>query len=210
MIQSEKLLFIGYLSLFMKKIILASQSPRRQQMLRDAGIDFSVETAHTIESYSPHLPPKDVPIHIAKQKAEAVWNKMSNEEQNHSLVIAADTIVVLESEILSKPKNIEDACLMLQKLSGKLHKVITGVALKSKDKYSNFSDITEVHFYPLEDTQISYYVNQYMPLDKAGAYAIQEWIGLIGIEKIVGNYHNVVGMPMSKLLTVLKTEWQIV
>jgi septum formation protein len=185
----------------MKKIILASGSPRRKELLEMAGINFVVKTNPTDESYPNGLSPSDVTIHIAREKALAVKN--SNTDMEDAIIIAADTIVVLNNEILGKPKDREDAIKMLQKLSNQTHKVITGVYILSH-KEIFFSTITEVTFLKLSLEQITGYIDQYQPFDKAGAYAIQEWIGLVGIKSINGDYYNVVGLPVSRLLLELK------
>ena len=185
----------------MKKIILASGSPRRKELLEMAGINFIVKTKSTDESYPDGLSPSDVTIHIAKEKALALKN--SNADIDDEIIIAADTIVVLNNEILGKPKDREDAIRILQKLSNQTHTVITGVYILS-NKESFFSTSTEVTFYKLSLEQITGYVDKYKPFDKAGAYAIQEWIGLVGIKSINGDYYNVVGLPVSRLLHALE------
>ncbi|MBS1737132.1 MAG: septum formation protein Maf [Bacteroidetes bacterium] len=185
----------------MKKIILASGSPRRKELLELAGLNFEVIINSIDESYPAGLSPLEVPIHIAKEKAWAVKN--SYPDKSKSIIIAADTIVVLNNEIFGKPKDRADAIQMLQKLSGHTHSVITGVCLLS-DGEINFYSITEVTFLDLTSQQIAWYVDHYNPLDKAGAYAIQEWIGLTGIKSISGDYYNVVGLPVSQLLQELK------
>jgi septum formation protein len=181
----------------MKKIILASQSPRRKMLLEWAEVTFEVKVKETDESYPAGTKTDQVPIVIARNKALAI-EKSSNE-----IVIAADTIVVLEDEIIGKPVNAEDARNILQKLSGKTHQVITGVVMISGEEEVSFSDITEVSFYQLSDEQINYYIDKYKPFDKAGAYAIQEWIGVTGIERINGDFYNVMGLPVSRVVKTL-------
>lgn len=185
----------------MKKIILASGSPRRKELLQMAGVSFEVKTIPTEETYPTGLSPSEITIHIAREKALAVRDSIS--DIGDAIIIAADTIVVLGSEILGKPKDHEDAIKMLQKLSGRTHKVITGVVILSYTEIS-FSTCTEVTFLNLSLEQITWYVDQYHPFDKAGAYAIQEWIGLVGIKSINGDYYNVVGLPVSRLLLELE------
>ena len=185
----------------MNKIILASGSPRRKELLQMAGLTFEVKTIPTEESYPTGLSPSDITIHISREKALAVKN--SNSDFEDAIIIAADTIVILDNEILGKPKDREDAIKMLQKLSGRTHEVITGVVILSYTEFS-FSTSTDVTFLNLSLEQITWYVDQYHPFDKAGAYAIQEWIGLVGIQSIKGDYYNVVGLPVSRLLQELE------
>ncbi|HVG42785.1 MAG TPA: Maf family nucleotide pyrophosphatase, partial [Chitinophagaceae bacterium] len=177
----------------MAKYILASQSPRRKQLLEWAEVDFEVIVQSTDESYPDGLSPEEVAIHIAKEKAVAVLQKVEKERT----LVAADTIVVLNNEIIGKPRDSEDAIQILKKLSGKTHRVITGVAITNGEKEILFSDSTEVAFYPLTEEQIIFYIDKYAPYDKAGAYAIQEWIGVIGIKSIKGDFYNVMGLPVS-------------
>jgi septum formation protein len=150
---------------------------------------------------------QEVPVHIAQKKAIAVQEKIKLEFPNHQgkWIIAADTIVVLENEIIGKPNDRADAINILQKLSGKTHRVITGVFLINDIESRNFSETTLVHFHPLTLSQIEYYVDQYQPYDKAGAYGIQDWIGVVGIQGIEGDFYNVMGLPVSKLLSYLPT-----
>ena len=150
---------------------------------------------------------QDVPVYIAQKKAIAVQQKIKDEFPIHQgkWIIAADTIVVLENEIIGKPIDRTDAIAILQKLSGKTHRVITGVYLVNDSKSSAFSETTLVHFHPLTLSQIEYYVDQYQPYDKAGAYGIQDWIGVVGIRGIEGDFYNVMGLPVSKLLGYLPT-----
>lgn len=183
----------------MTKYILASASPRRKQLLEWAEIDFEVMAAHSDESFPPHLAAEEVAIHIAQHKARAVRDKIGNARP----IIAADTIVVLENEIIGKPSDRQDAINILSKLSGKTHKVITGVAIiGAEEEY--FADVTEVEFNQLSQKEIEFYIDKYQPYDKAGAYAIQEWIGVIGIKRINGDFYNVMGLPVSKVVQALK------
>jgi len=183
-----------------RKIILASQSPRRQELLKLAGIDFEIQIPDFEETYPDNMDAHKIPEYLAEQKASIILQQHGEDV----IVIAADTMVFLEDEILGKPKNTEEAKSILGRLSGKMHEVITGVAIMSKDKKKLFSTNTKVYFKPLGQKNIEYYVQNYKPLDKAGAYGIQEWIGLVGIEKIEGCYNNVVGLPVSKVVEALK------
>lgn len=183
----------------MAKYILASQSPRRKQLLEWAEIDFEVVIHPTDESYPSNLSPAEVAVHIAEQKALAVQNIAGTDK----IIIAADTIVVLGNQIIGKPKNREDAIAILKRLSGNTHVVITGVAIINRGMHS-FSDVTEVAFHILTEAQIEFYVDQYKPYDKAGAYAIQEWIGVIGIKSIKGDFYNVMGLPVSRVVRTLQ------
>lgn len=183
----------------MQKIILASQSPRRKQLLEQANISFDVVVKPTDETYPTHLSIENIPIHIAQQKANAV----SSEFSNH-IILAADTIVAIENTILGKPTDRLDAIRMLQLLSNKTHMVITGVCIQQNDKEINFSDTTYVHFNKLTNAAIEYYIDHYKPYDKAGAYGIQEWIGLIGIQYIKGDYYNVMGLPINRVVKALE------
>jgi septum formation protein len=183
----------------MNKIILASQSPRRKQLLEWAEVEFEVIVSDTDESFPSHLSFSDIAIHIAKNKAL----KIVNIHNPVIPVLAADTIVVCENEIIGKPKDRDDAIAIIKKLSGKTHQVITGVYLYKKDNEISFSDTTEVCFYELTNEQIEFYVDKYKPYDKAGAYAIQEWIGVVGIKSIHGDFYNVMGLPVSKVVKFL-------
>jgi septum formation protein len=182
------------------KIILASQSPRRKQLLEWANIDFDIIISDAAESYPSNMKPEDVAVYIAKNKANAIVNKFKPTMP----VLAADTIVVCESKIIGKPTDRKDAIQMIQTLSGKTHQVITGVYIHSEKKSISFHDSTKVSFYDLTEEQITYYVDQYKPYDKAGAYAIQEWIGVIGIKSIEGDFYNVMGLPESKVVRALR------
>jgi septum formation protein len=183
----------------MQRIILASQSPRRKQLLQWAEVPFNVIIKETDESYPQHLSPNDVAIHIAKNKAKTI--KFS--EGDSIPILAADTIVVLKSEIIGKPADREDAINILSKLSGNKHLVITGVCILFNNKEIVFADTTEVEFHDLTMEQIIFYVDNYKPYDKAGAYAIQEWIGVIGIQSINGDFYNVMGLPVSRVVKEL-------
>lgn len=175
-------------------IILASKSPRRQELLRLMDIDFRVVLKEVDESYPDGLSPAEIALYIAQQKAEAFDEDITNE-----VVLTADTIVAIDGLILGKPESTEHAVEMLQRLSGKVHEVYTGVCLLHKHKYNKFYDRSEVFFRKLTDQEIRSYVDEYQPMDKAGSYGIQQRIGLIGIERINGSYTNVVGLPTEKV-----------
>jgi septum formation protein len=181
------------------KIILASQSPRRKQLLELAGIEFEVVVANTDESFDATMPITEIPIYIAEQKANKVF-----ETHKENTIIAADTIVVVDNTILGKPINRIEAIEFLSKLSNNVHKVITGVVIKNKHKMASFNNTTIVSFCKLTIEQIEYYVDECKPYDKAGAYAIQEWIGAIGIYKIDGDFYNVMGLPISQVVKELE------
>lgn len=183
----------------MQKIILASQSSRRKQLLQWAEVPFDVIIKKIDESYPQRLTPPDVAMHVAKNKALAI--KFS---QGDSVpILAADTIVVLNDEIIGKPADREDAIQILSKLSGENHLVITGVCILFNKKEIVFADTTEVEFHDLSMEQIIFYVDKYNPYDKAGAYAIQEWIGVVGIRSINGDFYNVMGLPVSRVVKEL-------
>lgn len=186
-----------------REIILASASPRRSQLLELAEIEFSVVVAHTDENYPDNLSPHQIAEFIAHSKAMAVVPVLIPNEEGYT-IIAADTIVVLDNQILGKPSDRENAIQMLGALSGKTHQVITGVCLLSGNEMQVFSEITEVVFHPLSKKQIEFYVDKCEPYDKAGAYAIQEWIGVIGIKSIKGDFYNVMGLPVSRVAEALR------
>ncbi len=182
------------------KILLASQSPRRRDLLQLAGFNFRVKAADVDESYEETIPPEKFPEHLAIKKARAVTSFAQQDE----IILAADTIVLKSGIIFGKPENRDDANRILSELSGARHEVISGVCLLSGDKMKTFSATTSVWFHPLSEEQISFYIDQFNPYDKAGAYAIQEWIGLIGISKIEGCYFNVMGLPVSRVWQELR------
>jgi septum formation protein len=192
----------------MKKIILASGSPRRKMLLEWAEVPFEVIVSDTDESFSSSLSPSAVAVSIAQKKNQAVVEQLQNEISN-AIVIAADTIVVLENEIIGKPVDRINAIEIIQKLAGKKHEVITAVNIRDDQKNIHFYDVTEVVFHELTLEQISHYVDQYKPYDKAGAYAIQEWIGVVGIQSIHGDFYNVMGLPVSRVLKVLKEDFHV-
>lgn len=176
------------------KLILASNSPRRKELLGGLGIPFEVRVLQGIdESYPETVPTDKIAEFIATNKAKAY------EVAADEILITADTVVIVDDEILGKPSDADDACQMLRKLSGKSHHVITGVSLKSYDKQKTFSVDTEVTFKTLSESEIDYYVARYKPFDKAGAYGIQEWIGYIGVTSLRGSYFNVVGFPVQRI-----------
>ena len=181
-------------------IILASQSPRRKQLLEWADVPFTVVIQPTDESYPLGLTFEDTAIHIARNKALAV----QRDHQFTIPVLAADTIVVLEDRVIGKPIDREDAIAILSALSGKIHRVITGVVIVFNEKEVAFADSTEVTFHGLTKDQIIFYVDKYQPYDKAGAYAIQEWIGVVGIQSVSGDFYNVMGLPISRVVQELK------
>lgn len=178
----------------MKKIILASKSPRRLELLKGLDLDFRVEVHKGIkESYPESLPPDEVPLYIAREKAA---DYLVPED---SILITADTVVIIDNKVLGKPKDETDACRMLNLLSGRTHHVVTGVCLTTKERQVSFSSKTDVTFRELSNTEIQHYVDKYKPLDKAGAYGIQEWIGYIGVKAINGSFFNVMGLPVARV-----------
>jgi septum formation protein len=185
----------------MEKIILASQSPRRKQLLEWAEINFDVVVRPTAETYPPHLAISDVPVFIARQKAIIVQPQFDPQQ----IILAADTIVVLNNTIIGKPEDRTHAIEILTALSGTEHQVITGVVILRGAKEISFADITSVRFHQLSPAEISFYVDKYKPYDKAGAYAIQEWIGVTGIQSVNGDFYNVMGLPVSRVIQALKT-----
>ena len=184
------------------KIILASNSPRRKELLAGIDVPFEVRVMEGIdESYPDTLPIQDIAGYIAKKKATAYRETMASDE----LVITADTIVVLGSKVMGKPHDANEASSMLRQLSGQTHQVITGVTLTTKERQMSFSVETDVTFKNLSDEEIDYYVTHYRPFDKAGAYGIQEWIGHIGVTGMSGSYFNVMGLPVQRIYEALKT-----
>ena len=183
-------------------VVLASNSPRRKELLGDLGIEFRVRTIKGIdESYPDDLPVLEIAEYISRKKAHAYRAEMHPDE----LIITADTVVILGNEVLGKPKDADDARRMLRELSGKTHKVVTGVTIVTTDATRSFSAISDVEFAELGDEDINYYVDNYRPLDKAGAYGIQEWIGCMGVRNINGSFYNVMGLPLHRLYTELNT-----
>ncbi len=183
------------------RIILASNSPRRKELLAGIDVDFQVRVLAGIdESYPDTLPTEQIAEFISKKKAAAYRQTIASDE----LVITADTVVVLGRQVLGKPHDADDACHMLHQLSGKTHQVITGVTLTTLERQESFSVCTDVTFKQLSDDEIAYYVDHYCPLDKAGAYGIQEWIGHIGVTDMKGSYFNVMGLPVQRIYEALK------
>lgn len=182
-------------------IILASNSPRRRELLSGLDVDFEVKVLPDIEeSYPENLATADIPVFIASEKAAAYKDLMAE----HDLIITADTVVVSGDEVLGKPTDLDDARRMLRELSGKTHQVITGVCLMTRQRQHSFSVTTDVTFKELTEAEIDYYVETYRPLDKAGAYGIQEWIGYIGVTSLEGSYFNVMGLPVQRIYNELK------
>lgn len=183
------------------KIILASGSPRRKELLAGLGYEFEVRLLPGIdESYPDGLTGEEIAQHISRCKAEPYKSSMSPDE----LIITADTIVYLDGEVLGKPKDEADAHRMLRNLSGKTHQVITGVTLLTQQAQHTFDSVSEVTFAELTDDEIDYYIKNFHPIDKAGAYGIQEWIGYVGVTRMEGSYFNVMGLPVQRLYTELK------
>ena len=183
------------------KIILASASPRRKELLAGLDLDFEVRLLPGIdESYPDDLPTTKISEYIAREKAAAYNGEIGDGE----LLLTADTIVVVDDEVLGKPSDEDDARRMLHMISGRTHQVITGVCLATRDETRSFSVETDVTFKTLSDNEIDYYIKQYRPFDKAGAYGIQEWIGYIGVESIRGSYFNVMGLPVQRIYNEIK------
>lgn len=180
------------------QLILASKSPRRKALLRDLGLDFDIRTADTDEGFPPEMPVDQVPVYLAEKKALAIPMR------GNELIIASDTVVVSKGCVLGKPVSPSEAEWMLQELSGTSHEVISGVCLRTEQNIISFSEKTTVYFRALSVDEIRHYILNYQPFDKAGAYGIQEWIGMIGVEKIEGCYYNVVGFPVSRFYQTLK------
>ncbi len=181
-------------------VVLGSNSPRRRELLNDMGVTFRVEAIKGIdETYPASLPVEEIPVYLARIKADG------HPLQSNELLITADTIVVLDESVLGKPIGEADAHRMLRALSGRDHRVISGVCVTTADRSESFSDTSIVRFAELTDEEIDYYIQHYRPFDKAGAYGIQEWIGNIGISGISGDFYNVMGLPTRKLYQLLKT-----
>lgn len=181
-------------------VVLASNSPRRRELLADLGIDFKVRTIKGIDESYPHdMPVLEIAEFISQKKAQAHQRLMGENE----MIITADTVVILGNEVLGKPADTADACRMLRELSGNTHKVVTGVTIVMPGRMSSFSAVTDVEFAQLSDEDIDFYVDNYRPLDKAGAYGIQEWIGCMGVRHINGSFYNVMGLPLHRLYSEL-------
>lgn len=183
-------------------IILASQSPRRREILKMLGVDFKVVVKDTDETFPPELQGGAIPEHIAVLKASAFDSELQSMPDS-TIIIASDTIVYIDNKVIGKPKGREDAIKMLKTLSGRCHQVLTGVCIKTKDRQRSFFAESKVWFRELSDDEITYYVDNYQPFDKAGAYAVQEWIGAAAIAKIEGSYYNVMGLPSQMLYNEL-------
>lgn len=179
-----------------KKLILASGSPRRKELLAGLDVDFTVETDTTFnEIYDPSTPSEEVPMEMAKGKSLGFHRDLSDDE----ILLTSDTMVICEDRIMGKPKDRQDAVNMLKLLSGREHKVITAIYIRSNEKSTSFSETAKVFFNELTEEEISYYIDTYKPFDKAGAYGIQEWIGHIAIQRIEGSYFNIMGFPVAAL-----------
>ncbi|MBN8702897.1 MAG: septum formation protein Maf [Bacteroidetes bacterium] len=177
------------------KYVLASKSPRRQYLLKELGVDFEIRTKDVDESFPVNLCAEEIPLYLSKKKADAFRDELGNDE----VIITSDTIVWINGKALNKPESFEEAKYMLQTLSGKMHEVFTGVTIQSKHKQKSFYACTKVFFKTLTEQEITFYVETYKPYDKAGSYGAQEWIGLIGVERIDGSYFNVMGLPVKEL-----------
>ena len=182
-------------------IVLASKSPRRQELLNGIGVDFTILAKEVDESYPLRLPLVDVAPFLSLKKAKAFDD---SELPDNYMVIAADTVVIVGNEILGKPRDRDDAVRMMDLLSGKVHKVVTGVTVHTKEKTKTFAVVSKVTFETIDNQEINYYIDKFMPYDKAGAYGVQEWIGYIGVSNVEGSYYNVMGLPTQKLYKVLK------
>lgn len=182
------------------QLVLASKSPRRQELLKGLNLSFTIRTKEVDESFPTHLEQADIPKYLSRKKADAFLSELTAEE----LLITSDTVVWVENEVLNKAESREEALVMLRKLSGKKHTVYTGVTLATTTKQVTFADGTEVEFATLSEAEMAYYVDNFKPFDKAGAYGIQEFIGYMGIVGIQGSYFNVMGLPVQKLYEELK------
>lgn len=185
-------------------LILASNSPRRKQILSELGFEFSTIVKEINEDFPTEILPTNVPEYLAHKKAKAY----QKESETH-IVLTSDTVVIIDNQILGKPYSHHEAIQMLKKLSGNKHTVITGVCLAHKNEYITFSDAVDVYFSHLTDSEIDYYINKSKPFDKAGAYGIQEWIGMAGIEKIVGSFYTVMGLPAHLVYKHLVTKFGV-
>jgi septum formation protein len=186
--------------MLMERIILASGSPRRRQLLEWAEIPFDVFVKETAETWPAGLPIASIPVHIARNKALAVKPDIDPQQ----MILAADTVVVLKDEVIGKPRDRADAVSILTRLAGQRHEVITGVVILQGEREVAFADSTSVWFHELSLPEIEGYVDRYKPFDKAGAYAIQEWIGVVGIKGIEGDFYNVMGLPVSRVVRALR------
>ncbi len=190
-------------------IVLASASPRRRMLLEWAEVPFEIIASHIDESFPEGLTPDEASIHVASRKASAVLSgEAYSRKQQGVPILAADTMVVLDGQIIGKPGDRAEAVSILSRLSGRIHRVVTGVALTDGLRQVAFSDVTEVEFHPVTSSDIIHYVDRYKPYDKAGAYAIQEWIGVVGIRRINGDFYNVMGLPVSRVLASLSEHFR--
>ncbi len=189
------------MNIFEKKIILASKSPRRKQLLEQAGFNFTIHALDVDESFPDDMPKVEVAPYLARKKAQAAKEEVLTKD---SIILAADSVVILNNKIYEKPRDYDDAVYILRQLSGQLHQVITGVCLLSEKHEKTFAGKSDVQFLPLSDEEIHYYVTHFQPFDKAGAYAIQEWIGLCKIAYIKGTYANIMGLPVEMVYDALK------
>lgn len=187
-----------------RKLILASGSPRRQQMMKDAGFEFEVRLLEVDEDFD-EMPAAEVAEYLAKKKNLAYHESLTEGE----VVLTADTVVVNDGEVLGKPVDEADAMVMIQSMAGKVHQVISAVCLSDGKEIVSFSDVVEVKMTSLSQEEIAYYVRKFKPMDKAGAYGIQEWIGMVGVEKISGSFYSVVGMPIHRVYQSLKNDFGI-
>lgn len=182
-----------------KPLVLASNSPRRKEIMHNAGYDFSVKVVPTDESFSSDMLVEEVPIFLAKTKAECFRKDLKDE-----IILCADTVVIVDNEILNKPANVAEATEMLKKQSGRVHKVVTGVCIMTQEETISFSDTTFVYFKELTDWQIDYYIERCKPFDKAGSYGVQDFIGMIGIPRIEGSFYTVMGLPIHRVYEALE------
>ncbi len=182
------------------KLILASNSPRRKEILGGLRIPFTVQVKEVAEDFEPHLQREEIAEHLAAHKASAYQENL----QPGDVVLTADTIVWLKNTVLNKPRDLKEAKEMLQRLSGNMHEVITGVCLQTAEKQEVFHDVSKVYFRELKEAEIDFYLEHFKPLDKAGAYGVQEFIGMIGIDRIEGSYFNVMGLPIHLVYEKLK------
>lgn len=181
------------------KLVLGSKSPRRHELLKSSGFYFTIRTQDGDESFPNEMPKKEVAKYLAVKKADVLMETLSEEE----LLITADSVVIINNQILNKPENFEQAKAMLSLLSNEWHEVATGVCLTTKKMQKSFTTFTQVKFDILSDAEMNYYINNYRPFDKAGSYGIQDWIGLCKVSEIVGSYSNVMGLPMRELYNAL-------
>lgn len=188
-----------------RTFVLGSQSPRRKALLEGIGISPVVKTNDMDESIPAHISSHEAPEYLAQEKAAFFIPLL----QKNEILVTADTVVIINQQVLGKPANREEAIATLSQLSGKMHEVVSGVCICSQEKKHSFSETTKVHFRKLSSEQISFYVDQFKPYDKAGAYGIQEWIGLVAIEKIEGDFYNVMGLPVGKLVSELQIHFPV-